>query len=1330
MPIFEGKDWRSWSVQAKALLMTKRLWSTVSKRPSTEQANSESWQENNDQAMGYILSMVHPAYHFVLTDVSSAAGMWSRLQEAYGQADRGSYDQALTEYVNFRIEYDEEPAKYGARFLSIVQNLNVLSQELSASHKDEAEAVHRLLIAAELIGSYDATVQVLKNSRGVTVHKCIRDLQHAYEVKKTQAELANSTVMKKSTVKSTASANTTQTTKKKFIGKCFWCQKKGHRLAECRAKKAGKPKVEPEDESLNNTTSRVQQAKNEPTQAFVTVSNAINDSVACWEDKWILDTGATRHMTGCKAYLQHVQNAENKISIILGDDSQLDAEGEGSVQFRTDDGVVNLSKVLYVPGLKRNLISYGQAEEDGFKLTSSKKNGITLHHPEQDSKIHAHRQGNLYIIQHHMDQANAIKTLKGSWYQWHCRLGHAGASTLARMQSAHAVEGMDKITELSSSSPSDQRCKWCQQAKQTREPFSKERKNRENLQVLSIVSTDLCGPLTTAKDGSLYFVTYTDEASNYTVVINLKSKSDTLKSFKDVLAWMERASGRKLKALRSDGGGEYSSHAFKNFLTEKGIDHIVTAPGTPQDNGGAERKNRSLLETMRAQMKQAGMSDNLWHLAVKAATYVRNRTGFPKTPFERFIGTKPNISNLKPLGCRAWVHIPSSKRSKLDFKSEEAVLVGFEVGSRNYLLMRRNFTVFTSRDVTFDEDVFPMRDKQELDQKQITLLEDPDEQEESDPDSDSDKGSQSEHQENQEQKEVPPQVLRRSTRARRPPGEWWKVQTNCSNLLEYALSMDTIPSEPKSYQEAISGKDSSRWKAAMEEEIASLMKNDVWELVTLPKDRKAITSKWVFKIKTNPDNTIERYKARLVVRGFSQKEGIDFKETFAPVAKYNSLRLLFARATMLNLDILQLDIKTAFLYGNLEEETFMQQPEGFEVGRNLVCKLKRTLYGLKQAPRGWNQRIHFFLQSIGFTRTQADHCVYITEETVLLLWVDDILIFGNKTQNHYVYQKIAKEFDVSLIGFPKRVVGLLVDQDNSGIRLHQTIYANEVLKRFQMHESKPVSTPFTKLDSSEEANDEVDKELYMKFLGSVMFLSVGTRPDISYAVNVLARAMQQPTKAHWTAAKHLLRYISGSRDLGLTYTKHEATFPDIQVYADADWGNDPDRKSMTGVLCTIGGTAISWMSKKQNTVALSTTEAEYQSLTEGAKEALWIRSFLQELSHPVKRTTIIWNDNMGAITLAHDPVHHSRTKHIAIKHHFIRDLIKDRVIEIKYMSTNEMPADLLTKALGRSPTVEHRKFMGLHSGKTEEAGSNHGVCSEGGCCVLSDAKRCCTPYKV
>lgn len=1326
LPVFEGKDWRSWSVQAKALLMTKRLWGTVKQRPTPEQAASEAWSENNDQAMGYLLQMVHPAYHFVIVDASSAAGMWMRLQENYGQADRGTYDTSMTDWINFSVDPSEEPVKFGARLLQIVQQLNVVSQELSISPKAEAETVHRLLMAVELTGNYDATVQVLKNSTGVTVHRCIRDLQHTYEVsKKREAILHQTTAVK---ISANASFHPEQVQKynsrhvsqerrttpataptSSFSGRCFWCQKKGHRQAECRAKKAGRPKVQrdQDEEAGHNTIVTSGQGKKtkEPAQAFITISSAIGTALEDnWKHSWILDTGATRHMTGNREYLSTLQDTGKKISVLLGNDNQLEAEGEGPVEIKTVDGILCLEQVLYVPGLNRNLISYGQAEQDGFLFTNS-KNGITLEHPSQMKKIHARRQKNLYIIASLQDdqeeQVNAIKMIKGSSLQWHYRLGHIGASTLEGMQRTGAVLGMNKMP----SSTGEDRCEWCQKAKQTRQPFSKDRRNRETLKVMTIVSSDLCGPLTTARDGSKYFITFTDESSNYTVVINIRSKSDTFQAFKKVLAWMERASERKLKTLRTDGGGEYTSTVFKNFLMEQGIDHIMTAPGTPQDNGGAERKNRTLLETMRSIMMQAGMQDNLWTFALKGAVYIRNRTGYPKTPYEHFIGTKPNISNLRPIGCKAWVHVPKNHRSKLDSQSEEAVLVGYEVGSRNYLLMRKDFSVFTSRDVEFDEHIFPMRLKNQQEkshQARPFLLSD-------DSDLESDTSEEQEaheriglpHPELQDEppqeQEVPVQPQVRPARARRPPGEWWRVQANNSDthhFQEYALSVDSLPSEPRSYQEAISGKDSIRWKNAMQEEMDSLLKNEVWELVPLPKDRKPISCKWIYKIKMNPDQSIERYKARLVVRGFSQRHGIDFAETFAPVAKYTSLRLLFGMAVQFDLHILQLDIKTAFLYGDLQEETFMDQPEGFSVGKNLVCKLKKTLYGLKQAPRGWNSKIHSYLMSIGFERTVSDHCVYFQQGTILLLWVDDILLFGSKDKNHQIHDKIASTFDVSLIGDPKRVVGLHVNRRDGQLHLHQSVYTSDVLKRFGMEESKPVSTPFTKVDLSEQASEEADKELFMQFLGSVMFLAVGTRPDLSFAISTLSRAMQQPTVGHWIAAKHLLRYLSGTRDLGLTYTRSHK-FPDIQIYADADWANNQDRKSISGIVCTLGGTAISWISKKQSTVALSTTEAEYQALAEAAKEALWIRSFLQELQHPVDQATIIWNDNTGAIALSQDPVHHGRTKHIEIKQHFIRNLIQDRVISVQYKPTHLLPADLLTKVLPRKATVQHRQFLGL-----------------------------------
>jgi hypothetical protein len=324
-------------------------------------------------------------------------------------------------------------------------------------------------------------------------------------------------------------------------------------------------------------------------------------------------------------------------------------------------------------------------------------------------------------------------------------------------------------------------------------------------------------------------------------------------------------------------------------------------------------------------------------------------------------------------------------------------------------------------------------------------------------------------------------------------------------------------------------------------------------------------------------------------------------------------------------------------------------------------------------------------------------------------------LFGHKHKNHQIHHKIASEFDVSLIGDPKRVVGLHVARKEHQLNLHQSVYASEVPKRFSMENSKPVSTPITKIDTSEQASVEADKKLFMQFLGSVMFLAIGTRPDLSYTISYLSRALQQPTVGHWIAAKHMLRYLSGSKNVGLIYTKNKK-FPDIQIYADADWANHDDRRSISGVVSTTGGTAISWISKRQSTVALSTTEAEYQALAEAAKEALWIRNFLNELNHPVTEPTVIWNDNTGAIALAHDPIHHARTKHIGIKHHFIRDLIENNVVSLRYKSSDQMPADLLTKALGGPVVKQHRTILGLKEEEKQDNKAVHGVHSEGGCC--------------
>ena len=506
--------------------------------------------------------------------------------------------------------------------------------------------------------------------------------------------------------------------------------------------------------------------------------------------------------------------------------------------------------------------------------------------------------------------------------------------------------------------------------------------------------------------------------------------------------------------------------------------------------------------------------------------------------------------------------------------------------------------------------------------------------------------------------------------------------------------------------EVLSSPEKDCWLEAMEKEMSSVQENDVWELLDLPEDCKPVGSKWVFKAKTNADGHIERYKARLVVQGFSQKFGTDYDETFSPVVRLESVRTLIATSVQQGLQLHQVDVTTAFLNGKLEEEVYTKQPEGFVVPgkEHLVCKLKKSIYGLKQSPRCWNSTLHNHLKRMGFIQTTTDPCVYRSsrEELAYLgVYVDDIIV-ATRTDKRLAQVKkdLASQFDIKDLGKLHHFHGMKIVQDEASgsIWIGQPAYIEALLKRFGMEHSKANPTPVdpgNKLVKASQEDELFDQHTYQSAVGSLLYVSVATRPDITFAVSNVAKFSANPTTRHWTAVKRIMRYLRGTTDLGLIFTPQGSN--DCVGFSDADWAGDlDDRKSTSGYMFQIGGTAVSWRSKKQTTVALSTAEAEYVALAGATQEAVWMRQLTADLNgEPATKPTVVFEDNQAAIAMAKNPQFHGRSKHISIKYHFVRDKVNDGTINISYCPTTEMIADILTKGLPTGTFNKLRKMIGL-----------------------------------
>lgn len=509
-----------------------------------------------------------------------------------------------------------------------------------------------------------------------------------------------------------------------------------------------------------------------------------------------------------------------------------------------------------------------------------------------------------------------------------------------------------------------------------------------------------------------------------------------------------------------------------------------------------------------------------------------------------------------------------------------------------------------------------------------------------------------------------------------------------------------IGEEPSSFAEAELHRP---WRQAMIEEMDSIVSNKTWRLVTLPPDHRPIGLKWVYKVKKNSSGEVIKHKARLVAKGYVQQPGIDYEEAFAPVARMESVRLLLALAAQEGWEVHHMDVKSAFLNGDLREEVYVKQPPGFIVDgqEEKVLRLDKALYGLRQAPRAWNAKLDQTLVVLGFQRSTSEHSVYARghgESRLLVgVYVDDLVITGSSTDEISRFKaEMKSKFKMSDLGLLCFYLGIEVEQRKDGITLSQAAYARKILDRAGMATCNPSLTPMeTRLKLSKVSDSPpVDPTEYRGIVGCLRYL-VHTRPDIAFAVGYVSRFMEKPTTDHLAAVKRILRYVAGTISYGCHYKKTGAE-PKLVGYSDADLGGCIDsRKSTTGLLFFYGSSLISWQSQKQKIVALSSCESEYIAGTTATCQGVWLARLLSELKSEQCKPFPLKMDSQAAIALSKNPVFHERSKHIDIRFHFIRECIGDGKMDVTHVCTEKQLADTLTKPLGRDRFSELREQLGV-----------------------------------
>jgi transposase InsO family protein len=1037
---------------------------------------------------------------------------------------------------------------------------------------------------------------------------------------------------------------------------------------------------------------------------------------------WIVDSGATRHMSADRDFFIQF-TPDYKKRVVLADNSVTTSEGIGTgvLRFCGPSGQqrsIKVTNVLYVPKLRSSLISVPVLTETGYNVEFSGDECRVCFQGE--TVLVAKLMSSLYVVggSSQSSEADKLATVSGAKafgssniggqrtdvpvpagdsakgdvtvdciHGWHRRLGHRDMRSIRILCDKGLADGI-KLVDCSCKDE----CEVCLRGKFARLPFPET--NSKSAKVMDLVHSDVVGPMETETPGKRkYYVTFVDDYSRYTVVYLMTTKAEVFDRFRDYVAMVQNQCGVKPKILRSDRGGEYTGRAMLDFLAKEGILQQLTTPYSPQQNGRAERKNRYLTEMARCMLYDADMPNQFWGEAVLCANYVQNRVAsrsIPMTPYEMFFGRKPNLSCIRTFGQYAYVCVHKQQRLKLDEKSRKLRFIGYDDKSKGYRFVEPNSVkVVISRDARFLESVDADSVVQSTGNPDSSVqvkmpmgdLVDQPESGDSDDEYFYFSGGELEWDTtfdgDDEQSGEEATQLRRSARSNMgvPP----------TRLIQTMVATIGIK-EPQSYKEAIEGPQKDKWIAAMNRELDSIKDNDTWELTDLPEGRKAVGSKWVFKLKGDGSEP-SHFKARIVARGFSQVYGSDFTDVYAPVARNTSFRMLLSIASKRNLHVHHYDAKCAFLNATLTEDIYMKQPPGYvEAGNEQkVCRLKRSLYGLKQAARAWNATIHGEIVKLGFVQSTHDQCLYVrNKDTYLLIYVDDILVVGNDTSEmDKVLSALKQKFVMKNLGEITRYLGIDVERDENGFSLTQKKYIQTVLDGAGLGDAKiskyPLDVGYYKLDHGDlcESNEE-----YRRIIGQLMYISINTRPDISASVSILARKVSQPSKADLNEVKRVLRYLKGTIDLKLRLsgTGNER---DLVGYVDADWAMDSaDRKSNSGYLFMLNGGLICWSSRKQTTVALSTAEAEYYALCEACKEALWLRGLLIELGETLQGPTLILEDNQACLKMVEDGQITSRNKHIGTKLQFAKNLREQGDVEFQYCPSESMTADILTKPLG------------------------------------------------
>ncbi|SCZ92395.1 BZ3501_MvSof-1269-A2-R1_Chr2-1g04372 [Microbotryum saponariae] len=1177
--------------------------------------------------------------------------------------------------------------------------------------------------------------------------------------------------LRSTNIPSTQSALLASSSSRSTRLKCLACRSPSHRVAECPTRAQHPPpgpcrSCKKKDHWSLDCKKALEDGK-KPDTADSTVDS--QHHVGCLatgllarrrqlrNHSFVVDSGATSHMVSDKSLFTTYRHiAPTKIGGIAGG---INAIGTGNIAFIAASGhPITLTGVLHTPGLFVNLLSVSRLCDTDDVRVAFTKHGIHIDKDGNDIAEGARLDEGLYLLDADHSKCQHLALLSRSQSSvplltLHRCLGHLAPSSIQKMVAAGLLEGLR--AGYSDEEVEKFVCNACLSAKGHRLPFPDS--DSHSSERLGLVHSDVLSFPERSLTGKRYLVTFLDDYSRKLWAYAIGHKSEVFGIFKTWLAEVELETGATLKVLRTDNGGEYCSRAFTEFCKTRGTRRQYSIPRTPQQNGRAERVNRSIVEGVLALLVDAHLPKTFWEEAAAYFVYCKNlcqHAALDKaTPNSVWQGDHTTASALHPFGCTAWLTVAPELRSKLDPKAVRVFFTGYDLASKAFrfydtttqkIILGRNATFldtefpglhgdpteqdgdthFASAPTTESQTVVktwtPLPqvrlDLQDVHHPDFSTYREPASAEES-PDELDLIGRHS-------RDESPDEIdfLTRHHRA------FIAIDDDTSDT-EAIQPVKSITSDPQTWREAMSSDKREVWAKAATDEFTS-MRDDfkvftIEDRATVPAGATIVTSKFVWKTKRNALGEVTGHKARLVAQGNRQRDGIDFNETFAPVARFSSIRSLLALAAANGLHVHQADIDKAYLHGDLDHDIWMTAPRGFDLPSDKVLRLRRSIYGLKQAGRIWNRHIDASLRALGYTATGTDHCVYSWLDDrqcphYIALYVDDLLMISPElAEIERVISGLDQRYGVKRLGPAEYILGIQIRRfDDGSIALSQERYIMDVLARFHFDTTTRGTTvpmtPGLSLTAIPGQGTERIRSWYLQAIGSLLYISLGTRPDIAFAVSYLARFANNPGRRHWIAVKHILRYLRATYRNELVYARGQARITGVVGYSDANWGACIDTSVSTmGYVFYIAGSAVSWSSKRQSRVADSTTDAEYLALSHAGKEGIYLSQLLEELHVQPVAPAHIFTDNEAAAAVAHDPVRVSGTRHIRLREHFVRDMVNRGDISLSHVGTSDMVADIFTKALGPKVFSTHCYALGLRTRHPRLGSASH---SRGGGC--------------